>query len=204
MIPGLVTTLVALLSIVSSDVWTPETPHIINGHLCMQQRQQLNWLLITMEAPGIVCYCSEDCIIGSRPVVFCIHQTQSQTARPWSQYRLSSPLGTVLFLEAWWWWWWETFVLCCNSRAARMITSRQVKNIWLMFCKESWQKIIINNKNISNFSQGCAAVGCSCLWLVRRINENILVLDLHPGLCWGAHCSVSPGQARTPAPAWAA
>ena len=139
-----------------------------------------------MEAPGIVCYCSEDCIIGSRPVVFCIHQTQAQTARPWSQYRLSSPLGTVLFLEAWWWWWWETFVLCCNSRAARMITSRQVKNIWLMFCKESLRKIIINNKNIWNFSQGCAAVGCSCLWLVRRINENVLVLDLHPGRCWGA------------------
>ena len=59
MIPGLVTTLVALFSIVSSDVWAPETPHIINGHLCMQQRQQLNWrLLITMEAPGIVLYCS--------------------------------------------------------------------------------------------------------------------------------------------------
>ena len=78
-----------------------ETPHIINGHLCIQQRQQLKWLLITMEAPGIVLYCSEDCIIGSRPVVFCIHQTQAQTTRLWSQYRLSSPLGNVLFLEAW-------------------------------------------------------------------------------------------------------
>ena len=61
-----------------------------------------------------------------------------------------------------------------------------MKNIWLMFCKESLRKIIINNKNIWNFSQGCAAVGCSCLWLVRRINENVLVLDLHPGRCWGA------------------
>ena len=60
MIPGSVTISVAILGIVSSDVWTPETPQEadINGYLCMQQRQQLNWLLITMEAPGIVLYCS--------------------------------------------------------------------------------------------------------------------------------------------------
>ena len=60
MIPGSVTISVAILGIVSSDVWAPETPQEadINGYLCMQQRQQLNWLLITMEAPGIVLYCS--------------------------------------------------------------------------------------------------------------------------------------------------